>query len=552
MLQWVGGAGWTARLPSVVDDPPMSVPVTRMNLGRLVGMFVAALHGVLLLAAVAVSLYAVVDAAADLGSEGQAAALGAVLDIRRWAALLGNTGVVCGVAVMVAVGLGGVLGVLATRTDLPGRRVLWGAALFGACLPPYVILAVFFTHLPLFRLAAAPLPACGALYGLVYTPLAVLVLGIAFRSADREVEEQAMLDMSPRGVLWYVTLPMARWAVAVLAVLLVVLVATDSSISDLLMVRTFAEEVYTLYVLDQQRVLPVLTAAPLLLVVGAALAILLYRYRGLGEQSGGQFGAWPAMFSLGRWRWVAKVLAVLAIAGGLGWPLVTLVVRAAQASEPWSRAAYMLSDEIRWTLLLAAAGASLAALPTVGLAGVLLSQGWRCGVVLAGVALLLATPAPVVGISLKELLNRPGVLGAVHDSPFAVSLGYFIRFLPLGVLLLVPGVRRVPSELEQAARLDGCGWARLQWHVRRPAVAPYLALAWLVILILCFGEIGATVLLHAPGSATAAISAYYALHKGVYADLALLALLSAAVILLPWGLLVWWWRRATRAAGDSV
>jgi ABC-type Fe3+ transport system permease subunit len=119
-------------------------------------------------------------------------------------------------------------------------------------------------------------------------------------------------------------------------------------------------------------------------------------------------------------------------------------------------------------------------------------------------------------------------------------------------LLLVPGVRRIPQELEQAARLDGCGWARLQWHVRRPAVAPYLALAWLVILILCFGEIGTTVLLHAPGGATAAISAYYALHKGVYADLAVLALLSAVVILLPWGLLVWWWRRATRAAREFV
>jgi iron(III) transport system permease protein len=156
---------------------------------------------------------------------------------------------------------------------------------------------------------------------------------------------------------------------------------------------------------------------------------------------------------------------------------------------------------------------------------------------------LLALPAPVVGISLAGLLDRPGVWGAIYDSPAIVVLAYLVRFLPMGVLLLVPGVQRIPQELEWAARLDGCDGPRMHWHVTWPAVRADAAVAWLVVVILCFGEVAATVLVVPPGWETAAVRAFTLLHFGVYRDLAVLAVLSVACILLPWGVLVWLLRR---------
>jgi iron(III) transport system permease protein len=158
----------------------------------------------------------------------------------------------------------------------------------------------------------------------------------------------------------------------------------------------------------------------------------------------------------------------------------------------------------------------------------------------------LAVPAPVIGISLISLLNRPGVAGWIYDSPLVIVAGYFVRFLPVAVLLLMPAVQRVPRELEQAARVDGCDWVAEHWHIRRPALLKDALVVWLIIVILCFAEVGATVLLAPPGWATASVRAFTLIHFGVYRDLAVLALLSVAFILLPCGLLLWFLRGSLR------
>ena len=75
--------------------------------------------------------------------------------------------------------------------------------------------------------------------------------------------------------------------------------------------------------------------------------------------------------------------------------------------------------------------------------------------------------------------------------------------------------------------------------MRWPALRRDAVLAWLVVVILCFGEVGATMLVVPPGWETTAIRAFTLMHFGVYRDLAVLALLSIGCILLPWGGLVW-------------
>ena len=98
--------------------------------------------------------------------------------------------------------------------------------------------------------------------------------------------------------------------------------------------------------------------------------------------------------------------------------------------------------------------------------------------------------------------------------------------------------------------MDGCDWLREHWHVRIPAVLPDAVLAWLVVAILCFAEVGATKLLDVPGWETAAVEAFGLIHYGVYRDLAVLALLSVAFILLPWAGLVWLLQRRLARAHD--
>jgi iron(III) transport system permease protein len=128
-----------------------------------------------------------------------------------------------------------------------------------------------------------------------------------------------------------------------------------------------------------------------------------------------------------------------------------------------------------------------------------------------------------------------------------IVIGYVVRFRPIGVLLLAAAVQRVPREIEHAARVDGCDWLATQRHVYWPAVASEAAIVWLIVVILSFADVGTTILVTPPGWDTAAVRAFTLLHFGVYRDLAVLAILSAGFILLPWllliGLLKWRYAR---------
>ena len=95
----------------------------RSRIGVALPAAAAALHA-LLLAAVAVPGYAVADALRALFDPAAARALTGLAEWQRWVALLRNTAVVAGVAVLTSVALGTGLALLATRTNLPGRRGL--------------------------------------------------------------------------------------------------------------------------------------------------------------------------------------------------------------------------------------------------------------------------------------------------------------------------------------------------------------------------------------------------------------------------------------------
>jgi len=501
---------------------------------------IVALHAALLLAALAVPVHAVLAAlfgagpvtptATDVGYGTSTAPLA------RWLGLLGNTGAVCGVALSTALAIGLVGGLLVGRTDLPGRSILIGIALLFACIPAYVTMTFALAYLPVTRLGQSLL-ACGLLYGLIHAPLAVLVLSATFRCADRELEDLARLDAGPAAVLRRATLPQARWGMAMLGLLVILLVATDFTVTDILSVRTFAEEVYTQFELRRSAAGPVLTSIPLLLLLAAMLVSIQVRYRLLGEHTPWQFGLPPRTLRLGRWRTPLALAAAVFVIALLTPPVAALLAHIG-SPEAFLASASGLQRELWVSAALSALAAGLVVLASPGLA-VSLLRGRRLRVpVAAAIVLLLATPGPVVGISLIHLLNRPGLPGAIYDSPAATLIGYVVRFLPIGVLLLAAAVQRVPRELESAARIDGCDWLGVQRHVYWPAVLPDAGVAWLVVVILAFADVATTKLLAAPGWETASVRAFTLLHFGVYRDLAVLAVLSTGFILIPWAGLV--------------
>jgi len=495
---------------------------------RLADALVVGLHALVLLTAAAVPVGAVVLALAKAAGDPEAGAL--AVNWSRWGALLRQTGAVAIVAVLVTLAFATPLALLAARTDLPGRRVLLGLAVVGASTPVYIWAVFVFGLVPLWAVNGS-VWVCGALYGLTATPLVILLLVRALRETDRALEDTALLDAAPRTVLLRVSLPMVRWALLAGALCVLLMVATDFTLSDLVVVRTFAEEVYLAYQLDPRRAGPLLTALPLLAACAGLLALAERCWRDRVMQETARFGDPPQVFRLGRARRAVGAVCGALMLGTVAVPMAALA-RRLEVGPRLIRSLAEVWPDARSSLVLGAIAATLLSLPALGLAWHATRRGRAPRLTRAACVLLLATPAPVTGITLIELLNRDA-FAAVYDSPAIVVVAYFVRFLGLAVLLLIPALRRAPDDLVAQARLDGCGAAGLWRHVAWPAGARTLGLVWVIQFVLCLGEVAASKLVVPPAVPLLSVRAFTLLHFGVYHDLAVLALVGAGLAVPP-------------------
>ena len=107
-------------------------------------------------------------------------------------------------------------------------------------------------------------------------------------------------------------------------------------------------------------------------------------------------------------------------------------------------------------------------------------------------------------------------------------LAYLARFVPVAALILAAAVRYVPISHEEAAAAAGAGWLRTMWRIVLPQLRLGLAAAWIVVFVLSFGELGASVLIAPPGESTLPIRIYTIIANAPPAQVAALALLASA------------------------
>jgi len=448
--------------------------------------------------------------------------------------------------------LGILLALLLFRTDVWGRRLLLGMLGISAFVP-----------LPLHATAwlgaignAGRMQAIGLrpilvgrtgaaiIHALAGLPWVVFLAGVGLRTVEPELEEAAEFDM-PAGRIWRkVTLRRGVGAIAAAAVAVAVLTAGDMTVTDLLQVRTYAEEAYIQFTLGRGPADAALVSVPPLIILGGAIVLAARSLVRADPARLASAFAPPRRWKLGRWRVALGALLLLLVGNLVALPLYSLVWRAGRVGgrarlgqlPTWSLSGLMgtLSfaaaeswEPIRTSLILAAAAATITAVLAWSLAWVSRrSRAWQV-LLLVTLALTLATPGPVAGMAL-ELAYR--WFPPIYDSPLIVILAQSLRTLPYALLILWPALRILPGELLESAVLDGHGpWGQL-WYVVLPLSRRALAAAWCVAFVLGFGELPATNLLQPPGITTITFRIWTLLHTGVESHLAGVALVTLAVL----------------------
>jgi iron(III) transport system permease protein len=498
----------------------------------------------------------------------------------------------------IALPLGIVLAIFVFRTDAWGRRLLLAVFGLSAFVPLPLHATAWLGALGNAGRAQAfgvrpilvGLAGAGAVHALAALPWVVLIVGVGLCAVEPELEETALLDFSAGRVLLRVTLRRALGAVAAAALAVAVLTAGDMTVTDLLQVRTYAEESYLQYSLGRGPGGAALVALPPLIVLGL---LILMVGRALGRfdparlvSSFGRARLWP----LGRWRVPCGLLLLALVGNAAALPLYSLAWRAGRVGgratlgrpPSWSLAG--LAGTLRyagaeiWEPLLAslvwtACAATLTTLLACGLAWLSRrSMTWRA-LALATLALTLATPGPVAGMALvlayralpvvydspltdimaqtlttlpagalAVIVARPGPVAGmalvmayravpiVYDSPAMIVMAETMRTLPYALLVLWPFLRAFPQDYLDAAALDGIGpWGRI-FRVVLPLSTRALVAAWTIAFAIGLGELPATNLAAPPGTQPMSVLIWSLLHTGVESHLSGVALIMLLVI----------------------
>jgi iron(III) transport system permease protein len=523
----------------------------------------------------------------------------ALTDADRLLLLARNTLFLVGGTLAVATPLSVAGAVLLYRTDLPLRRPLrflliltlfiplplfascWQAALgSGGWLP----VPIWTTPSPTdpdvsatgiaWKPWAMGLPAAVWIHATAGLPWIVLLVGQGLRWVERELEEDALTVMSPWRVLLGVTLPRCRAAMLAAMIWVALQTATEITVTDMLQVRTFAEEVYNQITRpDQNTSVPLIQAAvaravavslPGTLLIGLAVAWAAQRWDH-------QLPAFdrltrkPWTFSLGWVRWPSLLLTIIVVGMLVAIPVGSLIWRAGLTTNTpdpihatsedftpgrhWSGAtAYA---QIR-TVLHVRGGLVITSLWQAAVAGAICaslawvtcwlasgSRGFRWLVLLLVVAAW-SMPGPVIGVGLIETINF--ILDATHSkivdrvlyrgpSPLPLWWSDLLRFFPAAVAVIWPVMRLLPGELVQSARVDG---ATPLFELRRviwPLTAGAFVRAGLAVTVLSLGELSASKLVGPSGQMTFAHEVFIQMHNGVTNDVPALCLILLGVVL---------------------
>jgi iron(III) transport system permease protein len=483
-------------------------------------------------------------------------------DGRQLLRLTENTLLLVMGVIALALPVGTFLAVLFFRTNLPGRHFLIGGTLFTLFIPlPLIVSAwqaligsdgyfpMWFWGANVDRPWSAGLIPAIWVQALAGLPWVILIVGIGLSSAESALEEEALLAAGPWQVLWRVTLPRCRGAIAVAALWLGLQSAADISVSDMLLVPTFAEEIHTQFTMGDRDALArtLLLTLPGVILLWGFLFLLVPRLEGALPPLQTDFGR-LLVFSLAKCRWPWLFVCLVAgVAFGLV-PLLGLVWKLGLAGNPraWSALhagrqflgeMHLYGLQVFETLAVAlATGALAAALALVTAWAALENRPLRI-FLLGLVTLAWALPAPVVGIGLKETIMalvrwfpRGPLATLLYDGPSPVPIvwAHLLRFLPFAVAIMWPVVRLVPLELRDAARLEGAGPGQELWHVYWPMTRRAFIMAMCTVAALSLGEVAAGARVETPNWETFAKLIFDRMHYGVDANVAALSLVLLA------------------------
>jgi len=468
----------------------------------------------------------------------------------------------------VAITFGGVQAWIVERTNAPLKTFAVVGAFVSLAIPYilYVVAWLFILgpHGPLNDLARLvtgsqrPLLDVESMWGMIlvegllWTPLAFLMLCSTFRAANAAFEEAAMTcGADTLTTVRQITLKLATPALLALALMVFIRGIEAFEVPALVglskRINVLTTEIYLSLKLQARPDLGRASAFAVVLLV--AVSVLLYFY-GRIARSASRYqtvtgkGFRPRQMDLGAGRWIAGAVVVINFVIVVVLPVLGLLWTALMPYNQgvsWRGFHLMTLANFRTalgsggmigaaenTLLLACATATV----TVALAAL---TGWLVARRRRGAWLLdqLATmplifPGVVLAVAMMQIFLALPV--PIYGTIWMLMIAFTVRYLPYGARYAFTGVLQIHRELEEAAVASGASPLRQWGAVVLPLIAPALAAGWLFIFLMATRDLSMPVLLSGPRSQVVAVQLFDLWTNGQGTELAAFGLLWTAVM----------------------
>jgi iron(III) transport system permease protein len=474
------------------------------------------------------------------------AGLGRIIEVvvrERTLELVGRSLLLVVLVTSLSVVIGVGLAFLATRTDVPGRRVIATLAPLPLAIPSYVAAFAWISVVPeIAGLVGAVLVLTLCCYPYVYLPVFA-----ALRRADPGLEEVARsLGRTSWQTFREVTLRQVRPAAAAGGLLVALYTLSDFGAVSILRYDVFTNVIYSAYRSSFDRS----TAAVLsLLLVALTVAISVgeskVRRRDVARVGGGVArSADPVRLGSLRYPMTGAAGVVLALA--LAFPIASLLYwfsTGLSAGLDTGRLGASIAATA-WLSLLGAVACTVGAVPV----GILAARhrGRFTTVVEQVTYAGHALPGIVVALALVFLGVRV-VPWAYQEAPLLV-LAYVVLFLPTAVGSVRSSVAQSSVRGEEVARSLGATPGDVLRRVTLPLAAPGISAGAALVLLTCMKELPATLLLRPTGTDTLATSLWTQTGVGAYGAAAPYGLALVVLAVLP---TIWLMRASAHDRGTT-
>jgi len=360
-----------------------------------------------------------------------------------------------------------------------------------------------------------------------WLPLAIIIIYDSMMKIPMNLMEAGRLFSSDRKVFFRIWLPQCKTGITIVAIGVFLLTFNDYSVPSTFALSTFAMEIFARYSISLNAGDAFIASIPMI-IVGMCLAFPLI------NSISKQFFSNPSRRNddfIKTLKFSKKYISKIAIILLMMITLLPLFVLIYGSNFSDFNIIKDGGKEILKTLWICF-GATFLATPIMFLAAISIykNKKWQRIRFLLILLPTLISPS-LIGAALINFMNVP-LFRSIYLSSGMGMLAVMLRFMPIGILVMVVGLRKIPDDLLSIAYIISKNVKEPLIKIILPLIMPSVLIAASVVFLLGIGEMGTSVMVLPAGISTITVRLFGYLHYGATELIAEISLVIVAILLI--------------------